>query len=89
MNRFLLGLGINKGKLGEESLTTDLFKDAGKITISKLAQVYTKCLLSQRVPRSWKNATIIFMRKKGYTKCSKGCKAINRGVGRVVIPRKW
>ncbi len=57
--------GMSMGKAtGEDGLTTDLIKDAGNTVISKLAQLYTSCLQQQKVPKAWKNATIVLLHKK-------------------------
>ncbi len=61
--------GMSRSKAGgEDGLTVDLIKDAGNFVHNKLSQIYAKCLQSHRVPRVWKNASIILIHKKGDTK---------------------
>ncbi len=58
--------GMSRSKAGgEDGLTVDLIKDAGNFIHNNLCQIYTKCLQSHRVPRVWKNASIILIHKKG------------------------
>ncbi len=57
--------GMSRGKAaGEDGLTTYLIKDAGDIIISKLAQLYTSRLRHKKVPKAWKNATIVLLHNK-------------------------
>ncbi len=56
--------GMSRGKAGvEDGLTGDLIKDAGNF-IHKLSQIYITNTYSHRVPRAWKNASIILSHKK-------------------------
>uniref|UniRef100_A0A6G5A9S4 Putative endonuclease-reverse transcriptase n=1 Tax=Rhipicephalus microplus TaxID=6941 RepID=A0A6G5A9S4_RHIMP len=57
---------MQRGKAaGEDQVTSDLLKDGGQIVLEKLATLFTRCLLTGRVPESWKNANIILIHKKG------------------------
>uniref|UniRef100_A0A6G5A9L5 Putative endonuclease-reverse transcriptase n=1 Tax=Rhipicephalus microplus TaxID=6941 RepID=A0A6G5A9L5_RHIMP len=58
--------GMHRGKAaGEDRVTSDLLKDEGQIVLEKLATLFTRCLLTGKVPEYWKNAIIILIHKKG------------------------
>ena len=57
---------MKRGKApGEDGISVDLIKDAGEIAIEKLSRLFTKCLEAGKIPRTWKNATIVLIHKKG------------------------
>uniref|UniRef100_A0A6G5AC50 Putative endonuclease-reverse transcriptase n=1 Tax=Rhipicephalus microplus TaxID=6941 RepID=A0A6G5AC50_RHIMP len=70
--------GMHRGKAaGEDRVTSDLLKDEGQIVLEKLATLFTRCLLTGKVPESWKNAIIILIHKKGDDKDLKNYRPIS------------
>ena len=53
---------------GPDNITAEVLKCGGETIIKIIAQLFTKCLRTNTVPSSWKNANIIILHKKGDTK---------------------
>jgi len=52
-------------KVREDEIAIELIKEGGNVVAKQLAKLFTNCLISKRVPKSWNNAVIILLHKKG------------------------
>jgi len=58
--------GMKNGKSpGEDGLNAEMFKWGGEKIKEKLAKLFSMCLRKREIPRSWNNAVIILLYKKG------------------------
>jgi Reverse transcriptase (RNA-dependent DNA polymerase) len=62
---------------GEDGLTIDVLKRAGRTVSEVLARLFTSCLHEENIPESWKNASIIILHKKGDTEDLKNYRPIS------------
>lgn len=57
---------MKKGKCpGEDNITIEMIKLGGLDLIRELAELFTQCLHSNKIPEAWNNANIILIFKKG------------------------
>ena len=58
----------NRKEAGKDQVNIETPK-AGDATIAKqLAKLYTKCITEQRIPKTWKEANMVVLFKKGNRK---------------------
>ncbi len=50
---------------GEDEIVIEIIKEGGSVMSRHLARLFTSCLRSRKVPKSWNNAIIILLHKKG------------------------
>jgi len=55
----------NEKSPGEDELIAEMFKGGGEKMKEELAKLFSMCLKKREIPRSWNNAIIIFLYKKG------------------------
>ena len=60
---------MKRGKAaGDDGVSVDILKAGGDILVMKLANLFNKCLSEGKTPKSWKNAVVVHLHKKGDTK---------------------
>ena len=50
---------------GPDNIIPDMLKDARPPILEPLANLFTECLKQNKIPKSWKNAIIILLHKRG------------------------
>ena len=57
---------MKRGKYaGQDSIMVDTLKEAGDAINKELAKLFTACLHQGKVPKTWKDANMIILHKKG------------------------
>jgi len=57
---------MKRGKApGEDEILVEYLKEGGDVICKELAELFTQCIKSNEIPKSWNNAIIILLHKKG------------------------
>lgn len=56
----------NRKSPGDDGIPIEAIKEGGDILIEKITALFNKCLEEEKIPKSWENAVITLLHKKGH-----------------------